>query len=81
MGMSRFEALLRFIEWYAGCLRYSFEHSLKNCDYGFIDSTEEILLNEAMTMVHSKKWSGENWVKAHEDYKPKTDSNQYMKRC
>lgn len=61
--MSRFEALLRFVEWYARCLRYSSEHNLKNCDYGFIDSTEEILLNEAMTMVHSKNGVGKTGLK------------------
>lgn len=80
MSMSRFEALLRFIELYAGCLQYAFEHSLKNSDYGFIDSCEEILLNEAMTMMHSKKWSGEKWVNAHKDYEAKEGSNLTMGR-
>jgi hypothetical protein len=66
LKISEFEALLRFLEWYSGCLRYAFEHSLQNYDYGFIDSSEEILLNEAMKMLHGKKWGGETWVKAAE---------------
>ena len=66
--MSRFKAHLRFLEWYSGCLRYAFEHCLKNTDYGFTESSEEILLNEAMTMLHGKKWSGEGWVKAIDGY-------------
>lgn len=71
LKISEFEAFLRFLEWYSGCLRFAFEHSLKNSDYGFIDSSEEILLNEAMTMLHGKKWDGETWVKAIEGYASK----------
>jgi hypothetical protein len=37
-------------------------------DYSFIDSSEEILLNEAMILIHSKKWDGEGWLKAAERY-------------
>lgn len=66
LKISEFEAFLRFLEWYSGCLRFAFEHSLKNLDCGFIDSSEEILLNEAMIMIHSKKWDGDGWVKAAE---------------
>jgi hypothetical protein len=71
MRMSRYEARLRFIEWYSGCLRYAFEHSLKNSDYGFIDSSEELLLEYTMEMLLEKKLGEENWVKAHKGYEPK----------
>jgi hypothetical protein len=68
LKISEFEAFLRFLEWYSGCLRFVFEHTFKNFDCGFIDSSEEILLNESMIMIHSKKWDGEGWVKAAEGY-------------
>jgi hypothetical protein len=68
MSISRFEAHLWFLEWYSGCLRYAFEHSLNNFDYGFIDSSEELLLNDAMTMMYDKKWDGKEWVKSHRGY-------------
>jgi hypothetical protein len=43
---------LRFLEWYSGCLKEAYKQSLNNPDYGFIDSTKELLLNEAMKMMH-----------------------------
>jgi hypothetical protein len=70
LRISKFEAFLRFLEWYSRRLRYTFEHGLKNGN-GFIDSGEELLLNRAMIMMHGKKWDGENWVKALEGYTPK----------
>src|SRR5665647_1133095 len=70
LKISRHEAFLRFLEWYAGCLRQTSEDGLKN-EYGFIDSGEELLLDNAMVMLHGKKWNGENWVKAIEGYTPK----------
>lgn len=70
LRISKFEAFLRFLEWYSRRLRYTFEHGLKNGN-GFIDSGEELLLNRAMMMMHGKKWDGENWVKALEGYTPK----------
>ena len=70
LRISKLEAFLRFLEWYSGRLRYTFEHGLKNGN-GFIDSGEELLLNRAMIMMHWKKWDGENWVKALEGYTPK----------
>jgi hypothetical protein len=73
--MSKFEAFLRFLEWYSGRLRYTFEHGLKNGN-DFIDSGEELLLNRAMIMMHWKKWDGENWVKALERYKPQPQKSQ-----
>jgi hypothetical protein len=63
----RHEAFLRFLEWYTGCLRQTFENGLKN-EYGFIDSGEELLLNDAMTMLHGKKWDGEGWIRVIEGY-------------
>ncbi|MPM42554.1 hypothetical protein SDC9_89220 [bioreactor metagenome] len=63
LKMAKFEAFLKFLEWYSGRLRYAFEHRLKNGD-GFIDSGEELLLTRAMIMMYWKKWDGENWVKA-----------------
>ncbi|WP_231592239.1 hypothetical protein [Methanosarcina sp. Kolksee] len=63
LRISKFEAFSRFLEWYSGRLRYTFEHGLKNGN-DFIDSGEELLLNRAMIMMHWKKWDGENWVKA-----------------
>jgi len=70
LRISKFEAFLRFLEWYSRRLRYTFEHGLKNGN-GFIDSGEELLLNRAMMMMHGKKWDGENWVKVLEGYTPK----------
>jgi hypothetical protein len=70
LRISESEAFLRFLEWYSGRLRYTFEHGLKNGN-GFIDSGEELLLNRAMIMMHWKKWNGEHWVKAIEGYTPK----------
>jgi len=70
LRISEFEAFLRFLEWYSGRLRYTFEHGLKN-ESRFIDSGEELLLNRAMIMIHRKKWNGEGWVKAIEGYTPK----------
>ena len=70
LKISRHEAFLRFLEWYAGCLRATFKCGLKN-ENGFIDSGEEIMLECTITMLHWKKWNGENWVKAIEGYTPK----------
>jgi hypothetical protein len=70
LRISKLEAFLRFLEWYSGRLRYTFEHGLKSGN-GFIDSGEELLLNRAMIMMHWKKWDGENWVKALERSMPK----------
>ncbi|MEL7665459.1 MAG: hypothetical protein AAGU10_15200 [Methanosarcina mazei] len=70
LKISKFEAFLRFLEWYSGRLRYTFEHGLKNGN-GLIDSGDELLLNRAMIMMHWKKWDGENWVKALDGYTPK----------
>ena len=70
LRISKFEAFLRFLEWYSRRLRCTFEHGLKNGN-DFIDSGEELLLNRAMIMMHWKKWDGENWVKALEGYTPK----------
>jgi len=67
LKISKLEAFLRFLEWYSGRLRYTFEHGLKNRN-GFIDSGEELMLNRAMIMMHGKKWDGENWVKALDRY-------------
>ena len=67
LRISESEAFLRFLEWYSGRLRYTFEHGLKNGN-GFIDSGEELLLNREMIMMHWKKWNGENWVKAIRGY-------------
>jgi hypothetical protein len=69
LKVSKFEAFLRFLEWYSGRLKYTYEHGLKNGN-GFFDSGEELLLNRAMIMMHWKKWDGENWVKALEGYTP-----------
>ena len=80
LKISEYEAFLRFLEWYSGCLRFAFEHSLKNSDCGFSNSSEEILLNEAMTMMHGKKWDGNNWVKALKGYEIKPGSNLSMER-
>ena len=70
LRISKFEAFLRFLEWYSRRLRCTFEHGLKNGN-DFIDPGEELLLNRAMIMMHWKKWDGENWVKALEGYTPK----------
>jgi len=67
MKVSKFEAFLRFLEWYSGRLRYTFEHGLQNRN-SFIDSGDKFLLNRAMIMMHGKKWDGENWVKALDRY-------------
>ncbi|MFY9410490.1 MAG: hypothetical protein WAQ18_10310, partial [Methanosarcina flavescens] len=73
LEISKFEANLRFLEWYSWRLRYAFEHGLKNGN-GFIDSGEELLLNRAMIMIYGKKWDGENWVTALKSYEPKFGS-------
>ena len=73
LEISKFEANLRFLEWYSWRLRYAFEHGLKNGN-GFIDSGEELLLNPAMIMIYGKKWDGENWVTALKSYEPKFGS-------
>lgn len=70
LRISKSKAFLRFLEWYSGRLRYTFEHGLKNGN-DFIDSGEELLLNRAMIMMHWKKWDGENWIKALEVPAPK----------
>lgn len=59
LKISRHEAFLRFLEWYASCLMETFEHGHND----FIDSSEELLLNHAMKMIHGKKWDGKGWVK------------------
>lgn len=51
LRISKFEAFLKFLEWYSGRLRYTFEHRLKNGN-GFIDLGEELLLSRAMIMMH-----------------------------
>jgi hypothetical protein len=68
MRISIFEAYLRFLEWYSRCLRDALEHGLKNSNYGFIYSSEELMLECAMNMLYGKKWNGEGWVKAHKGY-------------
>ncbi|WP_410509414.1 hypothetical protein RSJ42_04095 [Methanosarcina hadiensis] len=65
LRIPKFEAFSRFLEWYSGRLKYTFEHGLKNGN-GLIDSGEELLLTRAMIMMHWKKWDGEDWVKALE---------------
>jgi predicted Rdx family selenoprotein len=67
LRISEFEAFLRFLEWYAGCLRQTFENGLKNGNV-FIDSGEEIMLECSMVMVHGKKRDGKEWVKAIQGY-------------
>lgn len=76
LKISKFEAFLQFLEWYSGRLRYAFEHGLRNGN-GFIDSGEELLLNRAMIMMHWKRWDGENWVKALEEYTPKLQKSPH----
>jgi hypothetical protein len=81
LRISKFEAFLRFLEWYSGRLRYTFKHGLKD-GKDFIDSGEELLLNRAMIMMHWKRWDGENWAKALEGYKssgknPAKNSNHF----
>lgn len=76
LKISKFEAFLQFLEWYSGRLRYTFEHGLRNGN-GFIDSGEELLLNRAMIMMYWKKWDGENWVKALEEYTPKLQKSPH----
>ncbi len=68
LGISRNEAFLRFLEWYSGCLQETFEHGLRN-ENDFIDSGEELLLNNAMNMLHGKKWDGKKWVKSLAGYR------------
>lgn len=60
LRISEFEVFLRFLEWYSRCLRTTFENGLKNSEYDFIDSSEEIMLDNAMNMMHGKKWDGGN---------------------
>lgn len=60
LKISRRKAFLKFLEWYASCLMETFEHGHND----FIDSSEEILLNRAMTMILGKKWDGKGWVKS-----------------
>jgi hypothetical protein len=60
------ETLLMLRGWYSGCLRY-IRPRAKN-EYGFIDSSEELLLDNAMIMMHGKKWNGEGWVKSIQGY-------------
>lgn len=67
LKISQYEAFLRFLEWHGRCLLEAFEHGLKNSEYGFIDSNEELLLNNAMTMMYDKKWDGKTWIKSTED--------------
>jgi hypothetical protein len=67
LEISKNEAFLRFLEWYSGCLREIFEHRFRN-ENEFIDSGEELLLDNAMIMLHGKKWDGEKWVKSIHGY-------------
>jgi hypothetical protein len=68
LNISRYEAFLRFLEWYSGCLREAFEHALKNSANEFIDSGEELMFDCTMNMLHDKKWDGSKWVKSHKGY-------------
>jgi hypothetical protein len=76
LKISKFEAFLKFLEWYSGRLRYTFEHGLKYGN-GFIDSGEELLLTRSMIMMYWKKWDGENWVKALDKYAPKLQESSH----
>ncbi len=64
--MSRHEAFFRFLEWYASCLKETYDIGCnigKNSEYEEINSCEELMLKYTMRLIHWKKWDGEKWVK------------------
>lgn len=64
--VSRCEAFFRFLEWYASCLKETYDNGCnigKNGEYEEIDSCEKLMLKYAMKFMYWKRWDGEKWVK------------------
>jgi hypothetical protein len=66
LRISRSEAFVHFLGWYASCLKESHDIGCnigENCEYEEIDSCEELMLRYTMKLMYWKRWGGEGWVK------------------
>ena len=64
--MSRNEAFVHFLGWYAICLKESCDNGCnigENGEYEEISSCEELMLGYTMKLIYWKKWDGEKWGK------------------
>jgi hypothetical protein len=61
MGLSEHEAFFHFLEWYAACLKETFDIGCNIGEYEEIDSCEKLMLKYTMRLIHWKKWDGERW--------------------
>ncbi|WP_410510110.1 hypothetical protein RSJ42_08330 [Methanosarcina hadiensis] len=64
--MSRNEAFVHFLGWYASCLKESYNNGCnigKNGEYEEISSCEELILEYTMKLIYWKRWDGEKWGK------------------
>lgn len=71
MGISRSEAFIHFLGWYATCLKETYNNKCnvgKNGEYEEINSCEELMLEYTMKMIYWKRWDGEKWVKNLKGY-------------
>lgn len=59
--MSRSEAFVHFLGWYANCLKETFDNMCNIWKYEEIKSCEELMLEYTMKLIHWKKWDGEKW--------------------
>lgn len=67
LRLSRHDTFSRFLEWYSSCLKETAEtgrNYVNNGKYEYIDSCDELMLLYTMSMLHGKKWGGENWVRS-----------------
>lgn len=64
--MSRNEAFIHFLGWYAACLKESYDTGCnvgKNDEYEEIDSCEELMLRYTMKLIYWKRCNGEKQEK------------------
>lgn len=66
LGMSRNEAFIHFLGWYAICLKETYDNGCnvgENGEYEEINSCEELMLKYTMKLIYWKIWNGEKWSK------------------
>ena len=66
LGMSRNEAFIHFLGWYAICLKETYDNGCnvgENGEYEEINSCEELMLKYTMKLMYWKIWDGEKWGK------------------
>lgn len=61
--MSRSEAFVHFLGWYAICLKETCNNGCNVGEYEEINSCEELMLEYTMKLIYWKKWDGERWGK------------------